>query len=282
MTIQIQTVKTIVGGNGAQTTFSYSFPVPNNVDYELIYTDSSGNESTIAISNYSITGIGTDTGGTFTYNPGTGPIAAGTTLTFVREVPYQQLTNFSNQNTYNPEVLESALDWIVMQIQQVEEQVSRCLAVPIVEESLSALPSAEARANLLLGFDQNGVPIATAGGSGTPPNSQDLYVLLAGVPSASQLMLQAVFNRVVVFPAGFSGSHAVCGTAPTADAVINILYNGAQVGTLTYTAGHTTGTFALTGGLSTAAGGILTAVAPSSADATLANVSFTLSGSSST
>lgn len=281
MTIQVQTVKTIVGGNGAQTTWSYSFPIPAGANYELIYTDSSGNETSIALSNFSVSGIGSETGGTFTYNPGSGPIAAGTTLTFIREVPYQQLTNFTNQAAYNPEVLEAALDWIVMQTQQIEEQISRALIVPVVENSVSPLPNAAARANRLLGFDQNGVPVVVSGASGTPPNSQDLYVLLTGTPSGSQLMLQAVFNRAVVFPAGLAGSHAIAGTAPTAAAVVNLLYNGAQVGTINFAIGATTGTFTLTGGLTTAAAGVLKAVFQSSSDATLKDVSFTLSGSSS-
>lgn len=282
MTIQIESVKTTVGGNGAQTTWTYDFEIPNGANYDLILTDSSGNETTLAISNYSVTGVGSPNGGTFTYNPGSGPVAAGNTLTFVREVPYQQLTNFTNQNTYNPEVLEAALDWIVMQIQQLEEQISRCLFIPVVEGALGALPSAQARANLVQEYDQNGVPIVGAGGSGTPPNSQDLYVLSSGAPSGSQLMLQAVFNRAVVFPAGLSGSHAVCGTAPTAAVVINLLYNGAQIGTVNFAIGATTGTFAMTSPLTTAAGGVLQAVFQSSTDATLKDVSFTLSGSSST
>lgn len=283
MTISNQTVKATVLGNGAQTVFTYQFEIPVNSGFELIYTDSSGNETMLATSVYSISGIGNPAGGTFTYNPGGTPIASGTSLTLVRQVPYDQLTNFGNQTSYNPEVLDAALDWIVMQTQQLQEWLSRCLYMPVVEGATAPLPGQTARANMYLGFDNNGLPIVLPGtAGGVFPNSQDFYVFSAGLPSTSQKFTQLVFNRAIAFPANFAGSHAICDTVPTANVVVNILYNGVQVGQIAFAEGATTGTITSTGAFTTAAGGVMLMQFQSATDATFADFSATLAASSAT
>lgn len=283
MTVSNESVKTTVEGNGAITVFTYNFPIPVNADYELIYTDNEGNETVLGSSLYSITGLGSPNGGSFTYPLSGSPIAAGTTLTLLRQVPYAQLTNFGNQTTYNPQVLEAALDNIVEQIQQVVENVGRCLQIPVVEQTPGTLPGQQARENHLLGFDQNGAPIAVAypGGSALPPNSQDFYFFCYGQPSSSQIIGQIVFNRAIVFGANMPGMQGFAGVAPTTAVSITMNYNGVPIGTINFAEGAQTST-TVSNAFTTAAGGVLSLVFQATTDATFANISVTPSGTSAT
>lgn len=69
-------------------------------------------------------------------------------------------------------------------------------------------------------------------------------------------------------------SLASCITAPTSEAVFSIKKNGTEFGTLTFGAGETEGAFE--GSTVFTAGDVLTIIAPSPADTTLADVSITL------
>lgn len=88
MTVSVTACKLVALGNGTQTTFSYNFPVPIGSAYALIYTDAAGNQTTLSPSAYSVGGLGNPVGGMFTYPLSGSPIAAGTSLTFIRQTPY--------------------------------------------------------------------------------------------------------------------------------------------------------------------------------------------------
>lgn len=109
------------------------------------------------------------------------------------------------------------------------------------------------------------------------------FLSIAGTLTASENLSRFVITDIISFPAGFSGSLAKAGTASTSSAVIAILKNGAQIGTVTFNA-SATGTFANSPAspsvsVSFAVGDILQLVAPAVRDATLADVSITLAGS---
>lgn len=95
---------------------------------------------------------------------------------------------------------------------------------------------------------------------------------------ASQLMVQFVSGRTVTFPAGLTNSQGYALTAPTASATFTITANGTAVGTMVFAAGSHTATFTASSSFGLTAGQILTITAPSSADTTMATVSFTLLG----
>ena len=88
MTVSVTACKLIALSNGAQTTFSYNFSMPIGSAYTLIYTDAAGNQTTLSPSAYSVGGLGNPVGGMFTYPLSGSPIAAGTSLTFIRQTPY--------------------------------------------------------------------------------------------------------------------------------------------------------------------------------------------------
>jgi hypothetical protein len=179
MTVSNQVAKVVVSGNGAQLTFAYSFLIPADGDFALVYTDATGVNTTIDPSQYSVAGLGNPDGGTFSYPlNGGAAIAAGTTLTLVRQDQYTQDTSFASQNNYNPTVLEMTLDGIILGQQQLAEQIGRCIQVPVNELYMPTLPSAALRANLYLGFDPNGV-VAVLAGSGSGGGGGSIFPISA-------------------------------------------------------------------------------------------------------
>jgi hypothetical protein len=82
----------------------------------------------------------------------------------------------------------------------------------------------------------------------------------------------------VTFPAGLSGSYGTCGAAATATATFTIAKNGTAIGTMVFAAGAAGASFTMSTATAFSAGDVLTVTAPSPADATLANLAWTLSG----
>lgn len=97
-----------------------------------------------------------------------------------------------------------------------------------------------------------------------------------GQPIGNQLMLFHVLAQSVDFTAGLASSQAACVTAPDAETVYSITANGIEVGTVTFAASETVGTFAAPSDFTLMPGGLLAIVAPSSPDASQADITFTL------
>jgi hypothetical protein len=114
--------------------------------------------------------------------------------------------------------------------------------------------------------------------TGKPPEANDAYVFMGGLPTANILVLKIVFGRAVTFPANFSGSKLHASVASTASKVFDIRKNGSSVGSCTVAAAGTTATFTSTGGAAVnfAIGDRLEITTPAAQDATLADVSITL------
>lgn len=137
MTISTTTNKVVAQGNGLTVTFSFGFPVPLASQLFVYYTDASGNVTAVPPSQYTAFGIGSTTGGSVTYPISGSPIPSGTSLTIVRTVSYQQLTELVNQSGYYPSVVEGALDYLTMEIQQLAEAQSRAFTLPIQSTGVS-------------------------------------------------------------------------------------------------------------------------------------------------
>lgn len=104
----------------------------------------------------------------------------------------------------------------------------------------------------------------------------DLAGACYGKPSVSAIITPLIIARACSIPAGMTASVAKASVAPTGNAVFNIKKNGTVVGTLTFLAGQTSGTFAAASPISLAAGDTLDVVAPGSQDATLSDVRLTI------
>ena len=167
MTISSTSSRVVYSGDGATSSFGFAFYVSDQGDLVVTYTDAAGNQTVVApgstpagyqISAPAVPAPGWPTGGTITYNPGS-PIAVGSTLTIQRIVAGTQPTTLSNQGAFWPQVIEKALDRLVTIVQGFIDQVNRSLQAPATDPvTLNPLPTAAARKNTVLGFDNNGQP----------------------------------------------------------------------------------------------------------------------------
>jgi hypothetical protein len=106
----------------------------------------------------------------------------------------------------------------------------------------------------------------------------DLQGGAAGTLASSQVILSHVAVRTITWNAGFGLSQGHASVAATAQTTFTIAVNGTTIGTMVFAAAATTSTFTLTGSNSLTPGQVLTVTGPATADATLANVTFTLLG----
>ena len=100
----------------------------------------------------------------------------------------------------------------------------------------------------------------------------DLFASNFDVLSSSEVMLRLKSARAFQL---LGSGYGVAGTAPTASATFVISKNGTSIGTAVFGIGSTTATLSITP-TSFAPGDVITIIGPSVADATLANVDFTL------
>lgn len=114
------------------------------------------------------------------------------------------------------------------------------------------------------------------GSGGASP--YDVGMMIVGVPEADFVCLRNVFPREVIFPAGLTLSQGVADVAATGDTDFDIQRNGVSVGTMTFASAATTATFDMASETVFDPGDVLTVIAPSSPDATLSDISFTLAG----
>lgn len=119
MTISTSSNNVVSQGNGVTINFNYGFLMDSASHAVVKYTDVNGIVSTIAVGQYTLTGVGNPAGGTYSYQPGGNPMPVGSTLQLLRVLPTIQGTNLQNQGNLYPAVIEAALDYLTMLIQQI-------------------------------------------------------------------------------------------------------------------------------------------------------------------
>lgn len=121
-TVSSPTAMQVDQANGVTTSFAYNFLVPYQPDgitpaVNVIVTQG-GVATTLNSSQYSITGVGSASGGTVTYPLSGAPLATGATVTILRAYPYTQGTSVGNVGFY-PHTVEQVADNLEYQIQQL-------------------------------------------------------------------------------------------------------------------------------------------------------------------
>lgn len=141
--------------NGATTVFPFQPPFVSNAHVQVIKT-TAGVDATLAeTTDYTLTGAGNPAGGTVTCLVAP---AAGTTLTIKRIVPYTQLATYVANSAFPAASHEQALDLLMMAVQQLNEQLSRCIKFPNGELAgvNTLLGDVATRTNKKLAFDGSG------------------------------------------------------------------------------------------------------------------------------
>lgn len=110
--------------DGAQDTFPFNFPVldPSHV---AVYTYTGNTESRIS---EGFTVSLTENGGNVTFE--TAP-AKDTRIALRRDTPFDQQVDLQNNTAFYPELLESMSDKLTMLVQQLREELSRCVKLAV-------------------------------------------------------------------------------------------------------------------------------------------------------
>lgn len=134
-------------GNGSTTSFSFSFKTYAASDLIVTKTEINGAETTLVLNSaYSVT-LNPDQdaspGGTITYPISGSALAAGEKLTVLSQLAYEQTTDLLGGGAFNARVIEDTFDRTVIQIQQLEERLDRCVVIPASTSASALLPIPE-------------------------------------------------------------------------------------------------------------------------------------------
>jgi hypothetical protein len=116
----------------------------------------------------------------------------------------------------------------------------------------------------------------TLSGAGAAPKA--VPGSYSGATTPLLVVQRYIFPGPVTFPAGLSGSYGIGQTAATNLTSYSIQRNGTPVGAMNFAAGATLATFTMATATAFSAGDLLSVVAPSSPDPTLAGLAWTLVG----
>lgn len=109
---------------------------------------------------------------------------------------------------------------------------------------------------------------------GQPPYT--LVTQYNGTIPTSTDVFRMVIPTTILCPIGLVGSYGVSVTVPTANTVFPITKNGVSIGSLQFNAGLTTVTATFPASITFVAGDIMRITSPASADATLADIAYTM------
>lgn len=213
-------------GNGATTSFPFTFKTYAGGDLLVIKTSALGVETTLVKdSQYSVTLNGdqdASPGGSITYPISGSALATGEKLTILSALDVEQTTDLLGGGAFNARVIEDTFDRTVIQIQQLDEAVGRSIKIPSSDGGGDVtLPSAADRAGRMLVFD--GVTGAPEAG----PSVAEAQALAEAISVADGFLEQVEDGVVERFVAGTHYTQHVTTTLSLANRPLKI--NSVQV-----------------------------------------------------
>ncbi len=183
MTLAVDTAKSgPYAGNGVTTNFVVTFYFLRNSDIEVIFTDTTGAETTyVENTHYTVNGAGNLLGGSIDiittptdYTPQTGE-----KITIIRAMPFTQQIDYVSNDPFPAETHERGLDELTMECQELKEQIGRALLVS-VSSGLTGLTLPTPEAGLAIGWNatEDGLTNLTIADLGTEtlPATADTYL----------------------------------------------------------------------------------------------------------
>ncbi len=157
MTIASETAKSgPYSGDGSTTTFTVGFYFLSNGDLTVTRRNADGSETALALgTDYSVAGAGNPAGGSVTC---TAAPASGMTITITRHVAKVQGLSLPDGGVFSSAALEQKLDYITMEIQQLNERVDRRPGL-LVSSMVPAPKLADPSANAALVYSSDGTAI---------------------------------------------------------------------------------------------------------------------------
>lgn len=180
-------------GNNVTTVFPFGFKVFLTSEIEVVRSDGTTQTTLVQDSDYTVSlNLDQDStpGGSITTIGA--PLSPSYTLTVTSNVAELQGASLQNQGGFYPKVIEAALDRAVILIQQLRSIANRTLRFPISDTGTNTeLPTKNARANNLLGFDANGNPVAVV------PASQSATALALALASSAGASMVGIDGQTI-------------------------------------------------------------------------------------
>ena len=157
MTLTTTLQKKIYTGDGSVTAFAYTWLINTNTDLKVyLRTIATGAESLQTLTtHYTVSGVGSAGGGNVTF---VSAPASTLQVVIVRAVPLTQNTDYVSNDPFGAETHESALDTLMMAVQDQGEILGRSikLSPTNVMTSTEFTQKAADRASKVLAFDSSG------------------------------------------------------------------------------------------------------------------------------
>lgn len=153
-------------GNGVADTFDYGYKITNQSDLLITERDANGNPSVKSVgSDYTVSGVGNDSGGSVTRTAG--PLPLNYTVTIEDNLAIQQPVPFGNQSSFFGSKHEDALDRLTRIALRNRSLYNRSVHLSSSDDFTDMeLPIASVRANTILTFGNAGeLLLATSIGS---------------------------------------------------------------------------------------------------------------------
>ena len=126
MTLANQQSTVTAEGNGATTSWTFTFIIPTEATCRLQVYDTTVDPATVtdvATGSFTITGLNDPDGGVVTYPLSGSALVSGQFLTISRVLPIVQDTSIRNQGNFYPAAVERALDYLTMICQQLASAI---------------------------------------------------------------------------------------------------------------------------------------------------------------
>lgn len=141
-------------GNGVTTLFAYEFQVLAAADLVVKV-----NGAVVASSEYTLTGVGSQTGGTVEFDAAP---ASGVAVLLAREMALERATDYQEQGDLLADTVNQDFNRLWLALQQQRSSIGGAVRAPF-PELVGELPAAADRALRVLAFDSSGQPIAIVG-----------------------------------------------------------------------------------------------------------------------
>jgi len=218
MTISSTTNRNDFVGNGATSTFSYSYKIFLEAELEVRVEDLLGVVTPLTLTtDYTVTGAGETAGGTIVLvDSGQAWLTSGFLITdykisIQRTRTLTQATDIRNQGDFFPETHEDEFDKQIMNDQQLDRGIDRSLKLLFTEVPVEAAvtwPSVADRSSNFLAFDASGNPIASSGISSVPVSA-----FMAGLLDDTT----AAAGRTTLGAVGLTGNETIAGEKTFSD-----------------------------------------------------------------
>ena len=136
MSITSQVCKHIYLADGQTRDFEIDFPVLSAQDVTVYVTSSNGTETKIT-ENY-VVDVAQGTVVYPTLTSGLAPVSSGCKVTLVRATPLTQELSLTQQGVLDAKALEGGYDKITLQLQEVAEQLKRCIKYTVSSANTDA------------------------------------------------------------------------------------------------------------------------------------------------